>query len=156
MRHYWNHFPRYMAYQVHPWETVAYFWPFYWRCIPRQQKAAILILTMGKVGTLSVQRALNDKGHYFSHVIHRLSPRSRNYPHDSRPDRQFQRTQRILRRPGFRWLLRRPQLRVVTSVREPISRIISLYLFAYPRLFGSAVEDTSMDFRLARFPQVFE
>jgi len=54
------------------------------------------------------------------------------------------------------WLNRLPRLRVITAAREPIGRILSLYLFTYSVRFGQKREDTSLQTLLKNFPRLFE
>ena len=156
LKRYWERFPHYMAFQAPPWAHVVFIWLHYWRCIPRLQDAPVLVLTMGKVGTRSIEHALNASGYNFCYVTHRLTHQSKRYPCDPWSEQHNFYALAILRHSGFPWLLTRPKLRIVTSIREPISRLVSLYLFAYPRIFGESIEQTSLEILLARFPQIFD
>lgn len=125
----------------------------YFRCVRRQQDAPVFVLTMGKVGSITVWQSLLDAGVFFQVQIHHVCRSPRRYPYGQR---------NIQTAIGFSnwafspWLLRRPLVRIATVVREPISRLISLYLFSYEKRFGAAVENTSLEVLLKDFPRVFE
>lgn len=56
----------------------------------------------------------------------------------------------------YPWLFRRPLVRVITMVREPISRLVSLYLFFDTMRFGVEVEDLPLQTLLDNFMRLFE
>lgn len=56
----------------------------------------------------------------------------------------------------YPWVIHRPRVRVITMVREPISRLISLYLFTYSMRFGVRLEEVPLKVLLDNFPRIFE
>jgi len=56
----------------------------------------------------------------------------------------------------YPWITHRPRVRIITTVREPISRLISLYLFTYYQRFGVKIEEVSLQVLLDNFPRIFE
>lgn len=151
-----HRWPDYLAHRAHLWLTALLFRPFYHHCVPARQDAPVLICTMGKVGTVSLQVSLRRRGWQFTFVCHRIRRRPESYPFVDRAARRRLRAQRFLSRYQFPWMLRQPRVRVITAVREPIARLVSLYLYAYSWRFDGAIVDADMDTLLARFPRFLE
>lgn len=148
--------PDYLTHRVELWVLALLFRPFFRYCVPALQDAPVLVCTMGKVGSVSVEVSLRRNGWKFTFGCHRISKPSRPYPYFDARTRRRQYAQRMLTRFQFPWLLRRPHVRVISTVREPVGRIISLYLYAYSWLFNEPIAEASMETLLERFPKVFD
>lgn len=108
---------------------------------------------MGKVGTVTLAHTLMLHGLPATYTFHHISHDALCYPHVTRYYRFCLWMRRRLIIPR---LLRNTRLRIVTAVREPIGRTLSLYLHAYPYLFGRQVTEEPMERLLERFPQIFD
>lgn len=151
-----THFPRYMANQAHDWWWVCLWDIFLRRCVPEHQPGPVLVCTMGKVGTLSFRQTLIDHDMCFVPATHRIGESGPDLPYAPPSARTTTLASRLLFRRHRGSLLRRNDLRVLTAVREPLIRLISLYLFTYPRRYGEAVADAPMSRLRARFSEMFE
>lgn len=155
--HYYQKLPFYLAYRATPW-TAALWAPYlYFRRIPQHQDVPLFIFTMGKVGTKSLWRSLLHAGVYFiktTHYYHRVS--GGYYPFRKPVIVQMNRSSAWEHRLYYPWLMRRPLVRVITMVREPIGRIVSLYLFSYTMRYGVKIEDVSLQTLLDNFMRLFE
>lgn len=156
LRRWRGHLPEYLAFQAPRGVMLLCFWWFYRHCVPARQDAPILVYTMGKVGTITLEQSLRSSGFYFTFATHRMELWIRGYPCFTRAEWRMIRLQGLLHLTGLCWLARLPRLRVVTAVREPIARLISLYLFSYRPLFGEPVGEASMETLLGRFPRLLE
>ena len=145
-----------MAYRAGHWTWALLFRTYCRYCVPRRQPAACFIVTMGKVGTIAFKHALHRHGFDFVTVTHRIGRGGPEFPHTPPVQHTETRARRILYERHHPWLLRQRPVKVLTAVREPIERLVSLYLFVYPRLFGEPVETTPMEILLQRFPTFFE
>ena len=124
--------------------------------VPSLQDAPILLLTMGRVGSISTEDGLRTSGFNFSHLIHNLKSRRTQYPHYPARFIRMSRRGDLIRRHGIPWVLRQPKVRFITMVRDPIARLLSIYLFGYPMLFGESLRAADLPTILARFPILFE
>lgn len=145
--------PVYLACRASPWMKVWGAPYLYFRCVPQQQDAPVIVLTMGKVASITLWQSLLDAGVFFQIQLHNLRRSPPRYPY---AERNITSALDFMRKAYFPWLLRRPRVRIVTTVREPISRLISLYLYSYHMRIGVEIEDTSLQALLDDFPRVFE
>lgn len=155
-RRFRQHGPEFLALEATPRVQLLCFWWLHRQCIPRRQDAPILVYTMGKVGTISLERSLRSSGLLFTFATHRMRARIHRYPHATAAERSGQRCQGLLRLTGLRWLRHGARLRIVTAVREPVARLVSLYLYNYRSLFGEPVETAELATLLARFPRILD
>lgn len=93
------------------------------------------------------------RGGVFQIQIHHLRRSPARYPD---VERNIRSAAEFRRRTYLPWLLRFARVRIVTAVREPISRLISLYLYSYAKRFGVEIETLSLQVLLDDFPRVFE
>lgn len=145
--------PLYLACRTSPWLRVLLAPYLYFRCVPSLQDAPVFVLTMGKVGSITLWQSLLDAGVFFQFQTHHILRSPRRYPYAKRNIRSALKFANWAFVP---WLLRRPRVRVVTVVREPIGRLISLYLFSYQKRFGGTLKNTSLEVLLRDFTRIFE
>ena len=150
------HWRDYVLYRTPGWLRLPLFWLRYRVAVPARQDAPILVYTMGKVGTITLDHSLRAAGFPLTHSLHRMGWSVPQYPHFSGAERREIFFQRLSCLSAYRWLPRARRLRVVTAVREPIARLLSLYLFAYRWIFDEAVEAAGLDRLVERFPLLFE
>ena len=124
--------------------------------MPRLQDAPVIIFTMGKVGTITLQNSIQSSGALFTRTTHYLHSAAQLAPHYTKWESWHFRMLRITKRFHIAWLRGLPRVRYVTAVREPISRFISFYCYEYFRFFGEEFTDTPMETLLDNFPRNFE
>ena len=156
LKHYYQKLPHYLTFRANTWVFQLFARWFYQRCIPLQQDAPVSIYTMGKVGTMTLLHSLRCAGLWYTTGAHCRQFKIRYFPY-------YDRTTIFLSRfadwTGFfyrRWLKGLPFIRYITVVREPVGRLVSLYLFTYYWRFGKKLEETSLQTLLDDFPRVFE
>lgn len=156
LKHYYHKLPHYLTYRAHAWCFQLLARWFYRRCVPQQQDAPVSIYTMGKVGTMTLLHSLRCAGVWYTTGAHCLQFGIRRYPYHSTGDVVRMRMANLTGFSYRKWLKRLPLIRYITVVREPIGRLISLYLFTYYFRFGEKIEETSLQTLLDNFPRVFE
>lgn len=144
-----------LRYSMPGWLTVLLFRPFYFWTVPRTQPEPVFVYTMGKVGTISIDRALVRAGFKFVFHFHRLS--DFKVPTLAATDLlNVYKRQIWLKRWAYPWILKNKSVKVVTLVRDPIERLLSLYIFNYESFTGKRVEVVQLTDLLRDFRKVFE
>ena len=156
LTHYYRELPFYLAYRATPWTAALWGSYLYFGRIPQHQDAPVVIFTMGKVGTMSIWRSLLNAGVYYIKTTHYLHRAPRCYPFHERTIIQLNNAGRWEHRLLYPWLFKRPLVRVITMVREPIGRLVSIYLFSYTMRFGVKIEDVPLQALLDNFMRLFE
>lgn len=145
----------YLRYSMPGWLTVLLFRPFYFWAVPRTQREPLFVYTMGKVGTISIDRALVRAGFTFVFHFHRLN--DFQVPTLGARDLiNVYRRQIWLKRWAYPWILKNKSVKVITLVRDPIERLLSLYVFNYESFTGKRIEGAQLADLLRDFRKVFE
>lgn len=156
LAYYYRRLPHYLGHRASPMLGALTTPWHYFQCIPRHQDAPVIIYTMGKVGTITLHTSLLNAGVYFLKETHHFQPSKRRYPYPSTLQRSIHRGRTMERRLFYPWLFRRPRVRCVTMVREPLGRLISIYLYTAQWRLGPALGNASLDELITNFPRVFD
>jgi hypothetical protein len=150
-----NHFLDRLRYSAPGWLSVLLFRPFYFYAIPNAQPEPVLVYTMGKVGTTSVEAALVRSGFPFVFNFHRMND-FRVPPVDDKELLKVYRRQVWLKRWSYPWILEKKPVKVITMVRDPIERLLSLYMYNYESFTGKRPDAAQIGNLLHDFYKVFE
>ncbi len=154
--YFYRKLPHYLGHRASPMlRALSTPWHYY-QSIPRHQDAPVIIYTMGKVGTITIQKSLLNAEVFFVRETHKFLPHNVNYPYASPKQKRIYRGGIIERKLFYPWLFRRPKVRVVTMVREPIGRLISIYLFTADWRFNLRIKEARLQTLLDYFPRLFE
>jgi len=150
-----NRFLDYLRYNAPGWLSVLLFRPFYFYAVPNAQPEPVFVYTMGKVGTTSVEAALVRSSFPFVFNFHRIND-FRVPSLAAKELRKVNRRQIWLKRWGYPWVLENKSVKVVTMVRDPIERLLSLYMYNYESLTGKRTDAARINYLLRDFYKVFE